>query len=1043
MSNIRIHLGQIWFNPAYYDAEFDLLEEPAPSPNIDTGLILGKLRAIDTVKNLLEELRSSYISHITEKICDITRWSITRGANVLIFPEYSVPVESISSVREISTEKEILIIAGTHRVRFTQDTQKIYSELGLDLTKISNGSAVAPVIYPNGSIYLAPKRAKSKWEPNLNIPTEETPVFEIDFNGNKVTFVVTPCIDSLRLGTFDFFKTERDKPSMVFCPSLSPETKIFDDMGKVLSSNETFFGVVNSAAYGGSGFNVPEAWLQYISGVQPVYKNLPKNYEAIFEIDIETDSYFIKKGTVNAVAPCSHPKIFPIVYRKENDWIDEFEGISKDTLEMLKDGSPEEAIDWIDGSLASQEIALPEAISSVLKDCRHRYLTLYGGDIQTVEDALTLACISDNIVDTRYLFAKRVNQALDILTETFRSATEEPSDLLLKTLGVLKATQIQIGPTKPEKEETEKISAETLDERISNHSYLPSGSTIAGFQDRGPVLDELREIIVTGAERVIVITGMPGIGKSELINTLFLKVLTDWQPIRVNVAIDASVARIVSEIGTILGIMMDVDSLGSSTDEVFRKQVRKIVTTLYSTERNAFIIDDLKNLVMDRRNYSRLQILIEVLTDVERYKGSRVFLISSVSSPPLWMQRAYIARIHIRGLEDKFIRRVLEYQLREARLIPGEKAADIPQSMLNSIDGHPLAARIAAIASAKKGLKSLSDDIVLSEVETNIISLCFPRIELSPEEINTARLVSIFRQPIDSRTIKDTIDLDIETANSLASKAVIEYDGRNYAMHPIIRKYFYNEIPVGEKKGFHKKAASHYLKLSRRDYLGHFINPTIAFELVYHLALAGDLRELFDLRLLIYEEMYPAARTLYSQRQYDKALELFCKLVEIRPKEPAAWAYIGRCHGRRFQWNDCDAAFEKAIEVAKATKQPISWIQRDWGHIRARFGFFDEAIPHLKEARYHDKELDPSTISCEAFVLWKQGNTPDAIKLFETVLRINPNHTYTLSTYTSMLDEIDEHQKYSGELKERLSKIKQEMIEPDNFDIDQELDNEI
>jgi hypothetical protein len=38
MNKIRIHLSQIWFNPAYYDSEFDLLEEPAP--NIDIGVNL-------------------------------------------------------------------------------------------------------------------------------------------------------------------------------------------------------------------------------------------------------------------------------------------------------------------------------------------------------------------------------------------------------------------------------------------------------------------------------------------------------------------------------------------------------------------------------------------------------------------------------------------------------------------------------------------------------------------------------------------------------------------------------------------------------------------------------------------------------------------------------------------------------------------------------------------------------------------------------------------------------------------------------------------
>ncbi len=225
--------------------------------------------------------------------------------------------------------------------------------------------------------------------------------------------------------------------------------------------------------------------------------------------------------------------------------------------------------------------------------------------------------------------------------------------------------------------------------------------------------------------------------------------------------------------------------------------------------------------------------------------------------------------------------------------------------------------------------------------------------------------------------------------------------------------------------------------------MGQFTNPISAFELVHHLALAGDFRELFDLRLLIYEAMYPAARKLYAQKQYNIALELFCKLAEIRPREPEVWAYVGRCHGRRSQWTDCDAAFQKAVDIAEATKQSSSWIHRDWGHIRVRCGFYDEAAPHLKEAKSKAKGIDPSSIACEAFMLWKQGKTPDATMLFEDALRINPNHTYTLSSYTKMLDEIGEKQEYSKELKERLSSIREEMIEPDKFGIDQEAENEI
>ena len=194
--------------------------------------------------------------------------------------------------------------------------------------------------------------------------------------------------------------------------------------------------------------------------------------------------------------------------------------------------------------------------------------------------------------------------------------------------------------------------------------------------------------------------------------------------------------------------------------------------------------------------------------------------------------------------------------------------------------------------------------------------------------------------------------------------------------------------------------------------------------------------------MMVYEEMYPAAKTLYSQKQYDRAMEIFIKLSEIRPKEPSVWAYIGRCYGRRGQWVDCDKAFEKALEIATALGQPTSWLHRDWGHIRIRFGYYEEGTPHLQEARKVSKRIDLGILASEAVVLWQTGDKPNAAKGFQDVLEINPNHTYTLTMYSKLLEEIGEN-KHSKELRERLMSIRNEMSEPELFDFDSETDDEI
>lgn len=219
------------------------------------------------------------------------------------------------------------------------------------------------------------------------------------------------------------------------------------------------------------------------------------------------------------------------------------------------------------------------------------------------------------------------------------------------------------------------------------------------------------------------------------------------------------------------------------------------------------------------------------------------------------------------------------------------------------------------------------------------------------------------------------------------------------------------------------------LKERRRSALG------VDLELVHHLALAGDIKRLSELRANLYDEIFPAARQLYVQEQYDKAFDLFMSLAEMRPNDPVVWAYVGRCHGRRGQWQDCDNAFKRSLQAAEKTKQPTWWIHRDWGHIRARFGFYPDAAQHLGDAKKANRRVDPSCIAAEAYIAWKSGNVPDARDGFERVLKIDAKHAYTLSTYARLLDE-EGKKGYADELRKRLRAADSEMVSPPDYDIE-------
>ncbi len=1025
---LRIHLCQILYNPAYYDDGFDLLEEPDPTS--ESSQTLGRLREIDAIAGMLLESKASYVDHISKKILQIATWSINRKANVIVFPEYSVPVEVLPDLRDLAKKNSALIVAGTHRIRLTDSSRKIYQGLGLVIDDSGNGAAMAPILLPDGSVKLSFKRSRSKWEPSLNLGPEQSDVHLVNVGDESIYVAVAPCIDSLqmdRLGTF--WSNKDEKPNVLICPSLSPTTDMFHTVGQLVLTHEALFAFANAALFGGTGFNIPDEWKSYISGQTRYLGGLPASSEALLELDVVLGSFFIKKGSVVAEPPCTGIREFPIVYAWNNPWVVKYAQLKSDVIELLSGNNVTDAVEWIDAALSEQDAPFPTEIVSRLKDIRHQNIPLFSGDIHNIEDCFEITLLEGKTEDTRNLFAKRIAKSLDVATEVFRSSSEKDVSTLITCLQALKKAETQFGtPIQGPPDEKATVSVE---ESLDRFIYTPSETALASFQDRGQKLDDLRDIIARGSERVIVITGMPGIGKTELLMTLFLKVLIDWKPMWLTVAPGSSLARVVAEFGNMLGIRMDSDSLSTVTDAVFRQKVTKLFDILFGLERRALIIDDLKNIRGNARDYHQLQSFIEEATKAKKFAGSRLFLLSSVSSPPLWVQRAGVARLHLRGLEEVYSRRVLEYQLRASGLCPGETIPDIPQALLSIIDGLPLASKIAAEASRKSGLGALANDAGLSDITTSLVNMLLPRLDLDTEEKRAANTLSVFRLPVESALIYRF--LQEKTVRKLASRAIVDFDGHSYSMHPVVRRFLYNMIPKEDYLPLHRIAVSYYdqmeLQEKRRS------NLSVDLELVHHLALAGDVKRLSELRANLYDEVFPAARQLYVQQQYDKAFDLFMSLAEMRPSDPVVWAYVGRCHGRRGQWQDCDEAFKRSLQAAEKTKQPTWWIHRDWGHIRARFGFYPAAAQHLVDAKKANRRVDPSCIAAEAYIAWKSGDVPDARDGFERVLKIDPNHAYTLSTYPRLLYEQGERE-YADELRKRLRAVESEMVSPPDYDIE-------
>jgi len=448
---VRIHLCQILYNPAYFDGNSDLLEEPAPS--LDVTRAIGQLRQVKSVEGLLIESRASYVKHITEILCAIARWSQYRGAKILVFPEYSVPCEALPALRDIAREAGILIVAGTHRVRFTETSKAIYKSIGLDIGALRNGSAIAPIIHPTtGTVEISANRYRSKWEPNLDVSLETKDIYEVSLDNKLVRIGVATCIDALHVDRLGSLWTDRvSKPHIIICPSLSPSVEQFTNVGKILAGQETLFAFVNSAEFGGTAFNIPKEWEQYLPGTRTPGGGMLHRSEAILEIDVNAECFFIKKRSVETAPPCSSTRYFPIVYAATGKWMDRYSALEKQLLELLSSGDSGSTIERVDSFLSEQEAPLPHEVATKLHELRQGQLALFAGDVNSVRESLTLVVLPKEIDDTRLFFARRIQQVIGLITATLKSPTGESTQSLINYLGALKSMQDVFSPAQLER----------------------------------------------------------------------------------------------------------------------------------------------------------------------------------------------------------------------------------------------------------------------------------------------------------------------------------------------------------------------------------------------------------------------------------------------------------------------------------------------------------------------------------------------------------------------------------------------------------------
>ncbi len=580
---------------------------------------------------------------------------------------------------------------------------------------------------------------------------------------------------------------------------------------------------------------------------------------------------------------------------------------------------------------------------------------------------------------------------------------------------------------------------------VVQQEFTGEAEIIESFQNRGFDLDQVRNFLANPENRIVIITGAIGIGKSSFINWMFKKQFRDWDVLRIYIAKEARAPRLLSEIAYLIGSPLDIDSLSTVTRNVFRQIVKKVFTTFFQKQKRALVIDDLHDILRSgtARDYKQLSIMIEEAASCKQHIGGRVFIVSSQWLPWKWLNQNGIAHLPLKRIKDKYTRRIIEFHMRRCNLIHDESIPEPPQDLIDLVKGHPLSAKIVVDALQEKDFNKLLSDLKVEEITGYVANALLKHISLSEEEKGCLQLLSIFRKPIELNIFKKVSEPDLENIiNELSGRCILSFDGKYIEMHEAVRRFFVKSITKEKTSDFHRIAANYYQY--KYEFQIDFINknPSIAAEFVHHLSLSEQIDKARDLKILIIEEIKPTARKYYRDfKQYDKAFELYKLLQKIVPDDVEVLAYIGRCNARLGHWASCDEAFDSAIQIARKTGQQVWWLYRDWGHIKARYNYFDEAKDYFDRASMN-RPNGPSIQSSLAYMHWRQNEHEKARELFEKVITDCPYHKYTLTFYSRFLDETGEYE-YANSLKERLYHLENdyEYRQPIEYDIDEEYDD--
>lgn len=826
---MKAAIAQILFKPCFCSGNIDYLIEPFGNntTSISTLSFAGD-------KKFFQKYKNNYINWIRAKIVNIVDYCSKKSVDVLVFPEYSIPVDILIDIEKTLKNSSMIVVAGTHIV----SNRSCSLPSNYPDKKDYINYAMCPIIDSSGIVDYTFKSVMSQWETGLRFPSNSKKLIKT----KECNLFVDICIESL---SGNIPKT--DNNCLWVIPSFSPTTSPFHSEAHLARYNEVPTLYVNEAKNGGSTiyatFSEHDShW--FVEKDHSVY--MPKNTEGVIIAELNLDEMYKVKGSVNIHSAANLVTVANIYHRQDDKQKKIIE-----LIEKLKEGNIDnvlaEACDTTDQITHKkllwikkrQELGLltKEEISDVLEYIQINQLTYQSFIERQAEEMFKSLC--GNIANV----ATSENSL-----ENISILSEKLSNLKKKTVNI--------------------------EDRYSEDKNL--------FTGRSSEISQISNFFSNPNTHILICQGLRGIGKSKLLRSIKPKIIPEnsiYTLLHIKLTAGSGYEYLVDELFYILNSPVSDAAKRDPVDAA-----KLFISCLCKLENRCIIIDDFHFLFNHDNSFCDERTGLFFTEVFDRIKESKNKMIISTNRKLTFSNSENLFLSRLNNNEIMWIiRYCCQSEMKQDQVIVSEE-------ILKAIHGNPLAAIIISqLLIENKDIPIPEKDETFKRFEEQFIKNLIGELDLSSDEKETLRILSVSEVAVEIEFIQSNYPHLISSLESLIESFLVDcnYKESIVHVHPLVADYFRLQMEVCETAIIHREYAE-YLEEKYESKLNKGIpDPNVVSQIVHHYAGGLELKKLSAFKGKYVEQLKPIAEQLFRNQKYQEAIEyyliIFNSLGNIRP----------------------------------------------------------------------------------------------------------------------------------------------------------------